>query len=415
MEKETLIGVLRHNGIITCASVGLTPADFTVPFFRRLYHYAVDVHNSGATVDLQAIRERCAGNGGLTVAEERALLKLSVEDTEIELGDAATAVKDRAERLRLALFFEKTASGLREGAGLWSSLDEVKREVEKRALRTVKGCGPGEAMAAAINYFDQDTISTGFPRLDAVFAGGPRPGEVLVIGARPGGGKSLLTLRVLSNVAQDGNRAGLITLEMSAASLELRRLAWESKIPHEVLRKKVKSLQGTSAVKQAMERLESHPITYVKPPAKYDEVVRAVHGLAASGCRMIGVDYLQLIRDRGYRGNRSDELSEVSAGLKNIAEHLGVSLVEAVQLRRPHPQAKDKPPEMDDIKDCGAIEQDADFVGLLWEDRAFNRDGSDLRFIKLLIRKYRSGAALNYITYEFDPAHLDLRECPIGG
>ena len=416
MEKETLIGILRHNAIITCAGIGLTSADFTIPLYRRFYAYAVEIYNAGGTVDIEAIKERSSKNGGLTVIEERALLQLTSEDTDIGAGDAAKAVKDRARRLRLALTLEKAASGLRRGAGLVSTVDSVKQEIERHARQSVSGVTPKEAGAQVLAYFKTEAIVTGWPRLNADFAGGIRPGEVLAIGGRPGEGKSLFCQTLLVNAAKAGCKVGFITLEMSPASLHLRHLSWESKMPHKTLRDKFEVLIKHKDVRAAQERAEQLPITYLEPPAEYGEIVTAVHGLAAAGCRLIAVDYLQLVKIRGFRGNRADELAEVSAGLKNIARRLGIGLIEAVQLRRPHPQAKDRAPEMDDIKDCGAIEQDADFVGLLWQDKAFNRGGEgDLRFIKLLIRKYRNGAALHYITYEFNPVCLDLRECPIGG
>jgi len=415
LERDLIIGVLKHHGINACAGVGLVPGDLVNPLYRKLYKYAVEVHNSGHIVELTTIQDRCSRNGGLNSDEERELLKLVNAEIDVSVVDAARTLKDKAERVRLAYKLQEVAKGLVRGAGLITSIDAVKTELEKRVARRVQGMTTLEANEAALAYYQRDTVTTGYPRLDALLAGGMRAGEMLVIGGRPSTGKSLFVLTLLAQAAAVGHKTAMISLEMSPASLQLRLLSRESKVPHTALRKNLARLVDTQDVKNAQERLNKLPLRYVDSPSRYQDIITEIEALTAIGYRVIGIDYVQLIHVSNFAGNRSAELTRITSGLKDLARRLGICLIVAAQLRRQNPLAKDRPPDLDELKDSGSIEQDADTVLLLWEDSSFSKTGADTRFIRVLIRKNRNGMALNYIPYEFQAQYQDLRECPIGG
>lgn len=415
LERDLIIGVLKHHGINACAGAGLAPGDLVTPLYRKLYKYAVEIHNAGNVVGLDSIQDRCSRNGGLNQGEERELLRLVNLDTDISVVDAARALKDKAERVRLAYKLQEIAGGLVKGAGLITSIDAVKAELDKRVARQIQSMTPEEADAEAISYYQKDTITTGFQRLDAMLAGGMRSGEMMVVGGRPGTGKSLFVLTLLAQAAAAGCKAAMISLEMSPASLQLRLVSRESQTPHTALRQNLSRLMNTERVKTAREKLSKLPLKYIDSSSIYQDITTEIEALSAVGNRIIGIDYVQLIHCKGFSGNRSAELTEITSGLKALARRLGICLILAAQLRRPHPQAKDRPPELDDLKDSGSIEQDGDVVLLLWEDSSFSDAASDTRFIRALIRKNRNGEALKYISYDFRAQFLDLRECPIGG
>ncbi len=410
-----MILILRHGGIAACAEVGLAAADLSTPFSKRFYAAAVSAYNAGEAVGLATIQPRMMADGGLTQREERGLLVLTQAETELDAHEVATRIKVRAESLRLARSVRGELEKLEAGGDMIGFAERIRDEIDRRVAdgSEIHGVTLSQALAEAERYYALGTISTGFPRLDHALAGGFRPGETVVIGGRPGGGKSLYTMHLLTAAAEAGHKVAMLSLEMTPASISQRMLSRESRVPLDDLRKKDGRALRLPEVVAAKERLLQYEnnIKIINPGMQYDNIARAMRGLAAAGYKMVAIDYIQQI-ETSKREKRSDELSSVTGGLKYLAITSGITIIEVAQIRRAYQGATDKPPTMNDLKDSGSIEQDARIIILLWHDGRDEQSGT--RTLTAFVVKQNDGDAGITIHCDWHRHILDIVERPIG-
>jgi replicative DNA helicase len=208
-------------------------------------------------------------------------------------------------------------------------------------------------------------IGTGFTDLDDL-TGGWEPGQQIVIGGRPGMGKTRLAMGMALHAARNGDPVVFVSMEMTAAELWKLALSWATKIPVSVIRTyNYKSTADTDAVKQAADTMKNWPL-YVIDNLRYAEdieyAIRELH--QRHGAKMVVIDYLQLMYQRNSRknGNRNNELTEISAGLKGLAQELRFASIPLSQLSRGVDSRSNRRPVLADLRDSGAIEADADVV-----------------------------------------------------
>jgi len=409
-----MILILKHGGISACAEVGLSAADLSNAFSKRFYAAAVSAYNAGEAVGLTTIQPRMMADGGLTQQEERGLLVLTKTETELDAYEVASRIKTRAESLRLARSVRGELEKLEAGGDMIGFAERIRDEIDRRVAggSEIHGVSLSQALADAERYYALGTISTGFPRLDATFAGGLRGGEPIVIGGRPGAGKSLFTMHILTAAAKADHKVAMLSLEMTPASISQRMLARESGVPLSALRRGDGAAMRMPSVKAAKERLMQleRRLKIVNPGLQYDDIARSIRGLAAAGYKMVAIDYIQKIITK-TRDKRSDELSAITGGLSNLAIMTGMPIIEVAQIRRAYQGAADKPPTMNDLKDSGSIEQDARIIILLWEER--RQQGGDCT-LTASIAKQNDGDAGVTIHYDWHKQTLDLVERPMG-
>jgi replicative DNA helicase len=206
---------------------------------------------------------------------------------------------------------------------------------------------------------------TGFNDLDDL-TGGWEPGQQIVIGGRPGMGKTRLAMGMALHAARNGDPVVFVSMEMTAAELWKLALSWATKIPVSVIRTyNYKSTADTDAVKQAADTMKNWPL-YVIDNLRYAEdieyAIRELH--QRHGAKLVVIDYLQLMYQRNSRknGNRNNELTEISAGLKGLAQELRFASIPLSQLSRGVDSRSNRRPVLGDLRDSGAIEADADVV-----------------------------------------------------
>jgi replicative DNA helicase len=223
-------------------------------------------------------------------------------------------------------------------------------------------------------------IPTGFPSLDR-FVSGLVPGNVIVVAGRPGQGKSLFGSNMLVNVAKQGHRAVLFSIEMTAQEVAMRILCREAQVNWQSLRDG--KVEDAHALIDATERLREHPFTVVDDArlglGSLQAYSRAFHP------EVVIVDYVQLMAT-GQRDNRQEEVAAVSRGLKMLAKERGVCVVALAQLNRDIDKRGDgASPQLSDLRDSGSLEQDADVVLFLMP-----RQGNAL---DVMVAKNRNGQA----------------------
>ncbi len=240
-------------------------------------------------------------------------------------------------------------------------------------------------------------VGSGFADLDKVL-GGFRPGQFIVLAARPAMGKTSLALNIAFNAAISSNmKVALFTMEMSSDELLMRMLSYGSEVPMDNI------LKGYGMNEDKLLRIAQVGDVLSKKDIFIDDTgtntaldIRAkTRRLKAElkGLDLILIDYLQLMSgSKGNKEGRQQEISEISRSLKVLAKELGVPIIALSQLNRGVESRDDKRPKLSDLRESGAIEQDADVVMFIYRDDYYNKDSEKKGISEIIISKNRHGA-----------------------
>jgi len=270
------------------------------------------------------------------------------------------------------------------------------KDLVKRAINTIEDYHQRQGTLTG--------IGTGFNDLDKMTTG-LHGGEMIVIAARPSVGKTSLAMNIAEHVAIDQRLAvGVFSLEMTAESLVLRILCSRSRVNLRSVREGFLAERDFPKLTGAAGKLANSPLfiddssglSILQLRAK----ARRMH--QQHGIKLFVIDYLQLLHSTSRRAeNRQQEIADISSGIKALAKELNVPVIVLSQLNREVEREKGRPPRLSDLRESGAIEQDADLVGLLYrptkqgddEDSGADRGDGDAEPINLLIAKQRNGPA----------------------
>ena len=235
---------------------------------------------------------------------------------------------------------------------------------------------------------------TGFVDLDDLLSG-MQPNALYVIGARPAMGKTSFALNIASHAAVEGNRPVLVfSLEMGQLELSQRMLCSESRVDSKNMRDGRLDETDWTKISHGVARLSEAPIWIDDNPAL---TVMDIRGRARRLKSQVGdlglivVDYIQLMTGRSGAESRQVEISEISRNLKVLARELEVPVVGLSQLSRTLESRQDKRPMLADLRESGAIEQDADVVMFLYRDEVYNPESQDQGIAEVIIAKHRNG------------------------
>ncbi len=387
----------------------LKPADFYRPRHQLVFGAMLELFDSGEPIDILTVTEQMRQSGTLEEAGgQNAVEVLTAAPPDIaNLRRYGSIVKELA-------LLRKLLDATYEIQASVHGHDAAPRELVERAEMTVLEVarddskkdfrGIDDVLHQQIEILHQLSrdgtpltgTPTGFEDLDAI-TGGFQPGALIVLAARPGMGKSCLVTNIAENAAiKDGRPVLLFSLEMSEAELAQRFIASQARIKGDDLRKgRVKEDKWPRVLKAANE-LSASPlylddssdvsVTDIKAKCRR---MYSTHGKLG----MVIVDYLQLMRADGRIENRAEQISQMSRGLKILAQELDVPVVALSQLNRGVENRTDKRPMLSDLRESGAIEQDADLVLFIYRDEYYTKDDSEVPGeAELLIAKNRSGA-----------------------
>jgi replicative DNA helicase len=304
---------------------------------------------------------------------------------------------------------------------------ETAREVIERAEKAVLEVAHGESkqdfrtigsvLHAELDKLHDLSLSgisltgtpTGFVDLDNI-TGGLQPGNLVVIAARPSMGKSSLVTNIAENAAiHYGKPVALFSLEMSEAELAQRFIASQASIKGDDLRKGRVSEERWPKIVKASSRLAGAPL-WVDDSSDIGMLeirakTRRLHSQHPEGLGLVIVDYLQLLRSDSRSENRAEVIGQMSRGLKLLAGELGVPVIALSQLNRGVEARTDKRPLLSDLRESGAVEQDADVVIFIYRDDYYNPGNSERPGeADLIIAKHRNGA-LGTVTLTFRPEY----------
>ncbi len=319
----------------------------------------------------------------------------------------ADIVRERAQLRRLIRVGGEIAASAYDAEG--RSANELVDEAERRVFEIAESgrkTGSGfvslvQVLGPTIDLLDKryqnqgelTGVSTGFAELDKLTAG-LQPGDLIVVAGRPSMGKTTFAINIAENAAIGSNtRVAVFSMEMSREQLALRMISSLGRVNQSHLRNGMLGDQEWSCINSAISLMKNAPIFIDDTGALTPTEIRArarrlkrEHGLG-----LIVIDYLQLMQVAGTKENRATEISEISRSLKALAKELAVPVIALSQLNRSVEQRQDKKPVMSDLRESGAIEQDADLIMMIYRDEVYDPNTTRKGIADIIIAKQRNG------------------------
>ncbi len=425
-EKAVLSALLLDNNAIHSVLNEIAPEDFYHPSHQQIYRAMLALQDENEPVDLHTLSDYLNGQkrldavGGLVFLSELA----DYEATAANVLHHARIVRDKSVKRNLIRVAGQIAEASFEQTDEAEQLlDEAESKIfelgqeKARTTFTPLDVGLHEAMNHVDLLMEQSGeltgVPTGYKDLDAD-TGGLQPGELIVIASRPSMGKTALALNMARNAAVDHNkRVAIFSLEMTKRSLVLRLLAAEGQVNFTNFRKGYGNAEAYRRIQAAANRLsgahiwmdDSGTITILEIKAKCRRL-KSEHGLD-----VVMVDYLQLAHGNTPTHRKDLEIAEISHGLKSLAKELDIPVIALSQLNRgPEQRDPDKRrPNMGDLRESGAIEQDADVIAFIYRDEVYTPTEENHGLAELIIAKQRNGPT-GTIKLQFEAQYARFRD-----
>ena len=313
----------------------------------------------------------------------RRLMKINSEISELIInpqGKDAAELLDEAETKIFSLNDEasRTSTNIQK-------LDELIPQSIERMNEIAKN---GSSLLGA---------STGYKDLDSKLQG-LQDGDLIIIAARPSMGKTALSMNIVENLVLNKDIPGgvlVFSLEMPAESLTTRLLASNAKIDQQKVRSASMNQSDLKKFMESSSKLKDLPLyiddSSMRSPMELRARARRIARQEPNGLSLIVVDYLQLMQLPTSQENRVNQISEISRSLKMLAKELNVPVIALSQLNRAVEQRPNKRPIMADLRDSGAIEQDADVILFIYRDEVYNEDSEEGNKAEIIIGKQRNG------------------------
>ncbi|MCC7123204.1 MAG: replicative DNA helicase [Acidobacteria bacterium] len=407
-ERSVLGAILIDNHTFNLAAAIITPEAFFRDAHRRIYLRMEELSERSQPIDLVTLKEVLERAGELETVGGPAYIASLVDgvprSTNIEYY--AHIVKEKA-TLRALIYASNKILGNAYEADQDADLILDQAESEIFAIagdRQTTGFVPmRELVKSSFPKIEQlldhksyiSGVPTGFDDIDRKTRG-LQPGDLVIVAARPSMGKTSLVLNICQHVATHGMVAGFFSLEMSKEQLFMRMLASEARIDNYRLLSGQIGQREYGQITHALETLseaqlfidDTAGISVLEMRAKARRL-KAEHGL-----HLLAIDYVQLMTGRGRFENRTLELAAISRSLKGLAKELSVPIVVLSQLSRAPEARSDKRPQLSDLRESGALEQDADVVGLIFREEMYklgDEPSENDGIAELIIAKQRNG------------------------
>jgi replicative DNA helicase len=407
-ERSVLGAILVHNDAFNLAAQVIDSRDFFRDAHRRIFDKIVALNERGQAIDFVTLKEELQRGGDLDEVGGPAYIASLADGvpraTNVEYY--ARIVKEKATLRNLIFAANKILTSAYE-ADQESDLilDEAESAIFAVADDRLKGGFVPmrdlvkESFPKIEQLFEQKRLVTGVPTgfvdLDEMTRG-LQAGDLVIIAARPSMGKTSLVLNISQYVAlQPALSVGFFSLEMSKESLFLRLLTSEAQIDSHRLMSGAIGQKDYGRISHALETLSAMRLFIDDTPGIGVLEMRAKARRLQSehGLNLLVVDYIQLMSARGRYENRTLELASISRSLKGLAKELNVPVVVLSQLSRAPESRSDHRPQLSDLRESGALEQDADVVVLIYRDDVYNRDlnSPDAGTAELILAKQRNG------------------------
>jgi len=407
-EQSVLGAIILDNESLPKALEMLTPEDFYRDSHRRLFKAIIELFEKNEPIDIVTLTDYLRRNSELENIGGIAYLSNLANSipTSANIRYHAKIVREKALlRALIQTATHITSKVYEDSLDAEEMVDYAEKSIfeiaEKRTKNTFASLKTviKDAFKMIEHLYDKKEAITGIPSgykdIDELTSGF-QPSDLIIIGGRPGMGKTAFALNIAQHVAINLKEpVAVFSLEMSKEQLAMRMLCAESMVDSSHVRKGFISKKDWPKLTNAAGRLAEASIFIDDSSAINALDVRAKARrlkLEHGGLSLIVVDYLQLMRGRGSFERREQEISEISRSLKALAKELHVPVIALSQLNRAVEQRGDKRPTLADLRESGAIEQDADVIIFLYRDEIYNKNNlSNKGKTEVIIAKQRNG------------------------
>jgi replicative DNA helicase len=407
-ERSVLGAILVHNDAFNLAAQVIDSQDFYRDAHRRIFDRMVALNERHDAIDFVTLKEELSRNGELDEVGGPAYVASLADGvpraTNVEYY--ARIVKEKSTLRNLIYAATKIVANAYEAEQESDLiLDEAESAIFSVADDRLKAGFVAmrdlvkDSFPKIEKLFEQKRLITGVPTgfvdVDEMTRG-LQPGDLIIVAARPSMGKTSLVLNIAQYVASLGDQVvGFFSLEMSKESLFLRLLTSEAQLDGHSLMSGAIGGNDYHRISHALEKLNSMKL-FIDDTASIGVLeMRAKSRRLQSehGLNLLVVDYIQLMSGRGRFENRTLELASISRSLKGLAKELNVPIVVLSQLSRAPEARSDHRPQLSDLRESGALEQDADVVVLIYRDDVYNRDPNspEAGTAELILAKQRNG------------------------
>ena len=405
--EQSVIGsmIMDRDAIMTASEV-ITSEDFYQSQYGVLFDAMLELYNEGKPVDLVTLQERLREKD---VPPEISSLEfvrdlLDAVPTSANVRHYATIVQEKSMLRKLIKVNEDIANTCYLAR---EKTEDILEETEKKIFDLLQYRSTGDFVPikqVVLNALDKiekasknkgtvTGIPTGFIDLDYKTSGF-QPSDLILIAARPSMGKTAFVLNVAQHMAfKEGKTVAIFSLEMSKEQLVNRLFSLESKVDSQALRTGnltdedwAKLIEGAAVVGKSNLIIDDTPGISIAELRSKCRKFKLEHDLG-----IIIIDYLQLMSGGKHSESRQQEISEISRSLKAVARELNVPVVARSHLSRAVEQRPDHRPMLSDLRESGAIEQDADVVMFLYRDDYYNKDTDKKNIAEVIIAKQRNG------------------------
>jgi replicative DNA helicase len=408
-EQAVIGGLLLDNRAWETIADKLVDEDFYRNDHRMLFAAIRDLESRNEPFDAVTLSQRLEQNGQLEQAGGLLYLGRLAKDTPSASNILAYAniVREKSVlRQLISVGTDISGSGyVPEGRDSKELLDNAEKKVFQIAEQGARGEGGFQDMKSLLSktvdkidhLFNSDGgitgVSTGFDKFDEMTTG-LQEADLVIVAGRPSMGKTTFAMNIAENAAiGDKLPVAVFSMEMPGDSLAMRMISSLGRVDQHHIRTGNLTDEDWARITSAIHILSEAKIFIDDTPAMSPNEIRArarrlkrQHGLG-----LIVIDYLQLMQVHGGSENRATEISEISRSLKAMAKELKVPVIALSQLNRSLEQRPDKRPIMSDLRESGAIEQDADLVVFIYRDEVYNEDSPQKGVAEIIIAKQRNG------------------------
>jgi len=411
-EQSVLGGLLLDNSAWDRIADFLGEDDFYRYDHRVIFQHLVKLINATKPADVITVFEALSSSGKAEEVGGLTYLNALAQNTPsaANIRRYAEIVRDRGVLRRLITVADEIATQALnpQGKEVKQLLDEAESKIFAIAEEGARGAQGFQAIQPLLtqvveridelynrdNQNDITGVPTGFIDLDRMTSG-LQPGDLIIVAGRPSMGKTAFSLNIGENVAIDsGLPVAVFSMEMGSAQLAMRMLGSVGRLDQSRLRIGKLNDEDWPRLTHAIQKMNDAQLYIDETPALSPIELRARARRLARQCGKLGliiIDYLQLMSGSSPGENRATEISEISRNLKGLAKELGCPVIALSQLNRSLEQRPNKRPVMSDLRESGAIEQDADVILFIYRDQVYNPDSPDKGTAEIIIGKQRNG------------------------
>ncbi len=417
-EEFVLGAILIDNQAMNKVLEVLSPSAWYREAHRKIFQAMIELTEVNEAIDQVTVSECLRRRNELEQIGGAAYLAKLVAQvpTAANVRHHAKIVQEKALlRNLITVATDIVASGYRDSEKVEDLIDQAERSIFEIAERKMRPSfvPVREIVKASFETIERlyekkervTGVPTGFTDLDEMTSG-LQPSDLIIVAGRPSMGKTALALSIAQYAAiEKRETVAIFSLEMSKEQLVLRMLCSEARVDAHKLRSGFLGRTDWPKLTSAAGRLAEAPIYIDDSPAMtvLEMRAKARRLKAERGLGLVIVDYLQLMRGRGGADNREQEISDISRSLKALAKELAIPVIALSQLSRAvETRGGDKKPQLSDLRESGAIEQDADVVMFIFREEVYRQTEENRGVADILLRKQRNGP-----TGEFQMAFID--------